>query len=69
MKLHPLSSLKIADFHLSAKTSTYLEDSNPKDILDFEGCCSRSDTKNDFICGIFRPELEVSGNPISTPPR
>lgn len=65
VKLHPLSSLKIADFHLSAKSSVYLEDSNPKDTLDFWS----SHTKNDFICGIFRPQLEVSGNPINTPPR
>lgn len=35
VKLHPLSSLKIADFHLSAKTGAYLENRNPKDTLVF----------------------------------
>lgn len=35
VKLHPLSRLKIADIHLSAKSGTYLHDSNPKDTLDF----------------------------------
>lgn len=62
--LHPLSSLKIADFHLSANTAAYLENSNPKGHCE-DVSCTRN-TKKYFICGTLGADLEVPSDPFNT---
>lgn len=65
VKLHPLSSLKIADFHLSAKKPELIgRGAIWRTLWIFWRTSHAWTRKTDFICGIFRLGLEKCGNPF-----
>lgn len=65
VKLHPPSSLKIADFHLSAKKPELIWRGAIRRTLWIFWRTSRAWTwKANFICGIFRLGPEKCGNPF-----